>query len=296
MKKYILPLIISLFVLFGCSDSNEDEPIVNNSSSFPNIDNTQAMGVGTNLSAPTNTNVKLDSMKMYYYENTSFHPNLPGASYRNQVLTTPVVPTLFEAKHYFTYNSNGFVDKRTIVFDGFYDFDTNFKFIFDYDYNDVDRLQSVFLTIEANGETIYNENLEYVLGIEDDVLSQMQTNQFNITNYLGSTFNSPKNVFNPERNLLPSDVKLQYLPLFNLEIYNLSSEYDGLEGIVNGYFKNNLYINTHCTFLSNLKNTNEEPISLANLQYQVRSNQYPELIQFGNLGSGGLRVLYYYKY
>lgn len=184
MKKYILPLIISLFVLFGCSDSNEDEPIVNNSSSFPNIDNTQAMGVGTNLSAPTNTNVKLDSMKMYYYENTSFHPNLPGASYRNQVLTTPVVPTLFEAKHYFTYNSNGFVDKRTIFFDGFYDFDTNFKFIFDYDYNDVDRLQSVFLTIEANGETIYNENLEYVLGIEDDVLSQMQTNQFNITNYL----------------------------------------------------------------------------------------------------------------
>lgn len=94
MKKYILPLIISLFVLFGCSDSNEDEPIVNNSSSFPNIDNTQAMGVGTNLSAPTNTNVKLDSMKMYYYENTSFYPNLPGASYRNQVLTTPVVPTL----------------------------------------------------------------------------------------------------------------------------------------------------------------------------------------------------------
>ena len=39
---------------------------------------------------------------------------------------------------------------------------------------------------------------------------------------------------------------------------------------------------------------NEEFISLANLQYQVRSNHYPEIIQFGNLGSGGVRVLYYY--
>ena len=294
MKKYILPLAILSVALIGCSDSNDDKPIVIDGSSFPNIDNTQVMGVGNNLSAPTNTNVKLDSMKMYYYENTSFHPNLPGASYRNQVLTTPVAPTLFEAKHYFTYVSNGFVDKRTIIFDAFYDFDTDFKFIFDYDYNDVDRLQSVLLTIEANNETIYNENLEYVLGIEDVVLSQMQTNQFNITNYLGSTFNSPKNVFNPERNLLPSDVKLQYLPVFNAQINNLSSEYNGLEGIINGYFKNNLYINTHCTFLSNLKNMNEEFISLANLQYQVRSNHYPEIIQFGNLGSGGVRVLYYY--
>src|SRR5690606_30672198 len=125
---------------------------------------------------------------------------------RNQTLGLPIPPTIFEAKHYFTYTSNGFVDKRTIVFDAFYDFDTDFKFIFDYDYNDADRLQSVSLSIQADDEIIYNENLDYVLGIEDVVLSQMQTNQFNILSYVGSTFSSPKNVFNPERNLLPSDV------------------------------------------------------------------------------------------
>src|SRR5690606_25116784 len=188
MKKYILQLAILSFVMIGCSDSNDDEPTVNNSEDFPNIDNTQAMNVETNLSAPTNTNVKLDSMKVYYYENTSFHQNLPGASYRNQILTSPLPPTIFETKHYFTYASNGFVDKRTIVFDAFYDFDTDFKFTFDYDYNDVDRLQNVSLSIQADDEIIYNEDLEYVLGIEDVVLSQMQTNQFNILSYVGSTF------------------------------------------------------------------------------------------------------------
>lgn len=253
------------------------------------------MNVETNLSAPTNTNVKLDSMKVYYYENTSFHQNLPGASYRNQILTSPLPPTIFEAKHYFTYASNGFVDKRTIVFDAFYDFDTNFKFTFEYDYNDVDRLQNVSLSIQADEEIIYNEDLEYVLGIEDVVLSQMQTNQFNILSYVGSTFSSPKNVFNPERNLLPSDVKLQYLSMLDSQLDYLSGSYDGLEEILNEYFKKNLYINTHCTFLSNLMNQNQVPISLANIQYKVRANHYPEIIQFDNPYSGGFRYLYYYK-
>lgn len=295
MKKYTLPLAILSFVVIGCSDSNDDGPTVNNSGDFPNIDNTQVMGVGNNLSAPTNTNVKLDSMKMYYYENTSFHPNLPGASYRNQTLDMPIPPTLFEAKHYFTYNSNGFVDKRTIVFDAFYDFDTNFKFIFDYNYNDVDRLQSVFLSIQADDEMIYNENLDYVLGIEDVILSQMQTNQFNILSYVGSTFSSPKNVFNPERNLLPNDIKLQYLSILDSQLDYLSGSYDGLEEILNDYFKKNIYINTHCTFLKTINSNGFVEFPLANIQYKVRVDHYPEIIQFGNPGSGGVRILYYYR-
>lgn len=39
MKKYILQLAILSFVMIGCSDSNDDEPTVNNSEDFPNIDN-----------------------------------------------------------------------------------------------------------------------------------------------------------------------------------------------------------------------------------------------------------------
>lgn len=40
------------------------------------------MGVGTTLSTPTAMNVKLDSMKMYYYEDyINYSPNLPGMKY-----------------------------------------------------------------------------------------------------------------------------------------------------------------------------------------------------------------------
>lgn len=90
MKNKYLSLAFFSFLLFSCN--NDDAEIVENyTSEFPNIDNTQAMGVGATLSTPTSTNVKLDSMKMYYYADySSYSPNLPGMTYKYETKTTPV--------------------------------------------------------------------------------------------------------------------------------------------------------------------------------------------------------------
>ena len=100
------------FLLFSCND-NEEEIVESYTSEFPNRDNTQGMGVGTTLSTPTATNVKLDSMKMYYYEDyINYSPNLPGMTYNYETKESHPPSTLLEIKHYFTYEANGFVDKR----------------------------------------------------------------------------------------------------------------------------------------------------------------------------------------
>nr|WP_298003621.1 hypothetical protein [uncultured Flavobacterium sp.] len=58
-------------------------------------------------------NVKLDSMKMYYYEDyINYSPNLPGMTYNYETKESHPPSTLLEIKHYFTYEANGFVDKR----------------------------------------------------------------------------------------------------------------------------------------------------------------------------------------
>ncbi len=52
-------------------------------------------------------------MKMYYYEDyINYSPNLPGMTYNYETKESHPPSTLLEIKHYFTYEANGFVDKR----------------------------------------------------------------------------------------------------------------------------------------------------------------------------------------
>ena len=52
-------------------------------------------------------NVKLDSMKMYYYEDyINYSPNLPGMTYNYETKESHPPSTLLEIKHCFTYEAN----------------------------------------------------------------------------------------------------------------------------------------------------------------------------------------------
>lgn len=292
MKNSYLSLAFLSFSLFSCND-NDNEIIENYTTDFPNIDNTQAMGVGTTLSAPTSTNVKLDSMKMYYYDDyTNYSPNLPGMTYKYETKESHPPPILNEVDHYFSYEANGFVDKRTIVIS---DFNTKekFKFVLDHDYNSENQLNIVKVDFYADNELVISQSLNYTSETEQYFLNQTQTNEYNIIKVGNIEYTTPKNVFNPERNLLPINIKMQYLALFSSEIYN--SSYEGLLDILDGYFTNNMYINTHATFVNKSPNQNGIVVPPSNVQYKVRQDHYPEIIQYGNVRSGGYRYLYYYK-
>lgn len=101
MKNKYLSLTFLSVLLFSCNN-NDAEIVESYTSDFPNIDNTQTMGVSTTLSTPIATNVKLDSMKMYYYADySSYSPNLPGMTYKYETKTTPIPPFFMEVNHYF---------------------------------------------------------------------------------------------------------------------------------------------------------------------------------------------------
>lgn len=296
MKNKYLSVAFFSFLLFSCN--NDDAEIVENyTSEFPNVDNTQAMGVGETLSAPTSTNVKLDSMKMYYYTDySSYSPNLPGMTYNYETKELHPASVLHEIKHSFTYADNGFVDVRTIEVDKHDRNSNKFKFVFDYDYNNENQLSNVTVDIYVDNEQILSHNLEYYATIEQSYLNTIDRNEYNIVKLENIEFATPKNVFNPERNLLPVSTHLQYSVLLNAELYNIMYDYDGLAELVLGYFTHNMYINTHSTFLKEDNTTGfsySAPIS--NIQFKVRQDHYPKIIQYGNVNSGGYRYLYYYK-
>ncbi|MBA5792396.1 MULTISPECIES: hypothetical protein [unclassified Flavobacterium] len=292
MKSKYVSLVFLSFLLFSCN--NNDEMIENHTSDFPNIDNTQAMGVGETLSTPTSTNVKLDSMKMYYYRNFSrYSTNLPGMAYKYETKTTPVNPSLMEVKQSFSYAENGFVDIRTVEVNNHDWYSNKFKFILDYDYSSENQLNNVRVDLYVNDEQVASQNLQYTSETEKQYLNQLQTNEYNIIKAGNIEYTTPKNVFNPERNLLPLNIKLQYAAFFNSEFRN--GNYKGLIELLDGYFINNLYINTHVTFVNKAPNQGGIVVPLSNIQYKVRQDHYPEIIQYGNVSSGGYRYLYYYK-
>ena len=292
MKNKYLSLAFLSVLLFSCNN-NDDEIVENYTSDFPNIDNTQTMGVGTTLSTPIATNVKLDSMKMYYYADySSYSPNLPGMTYKYETKTTPIPPFFMEVNHYFTYETNGFVDKRTIVISDFYTKE-KFKFILDHDYNNENQLNNVKVDFYADNELVITQSLNYTSQTEQHFLNQTQTNEYNIIKVGNIEYTTPKNVYNPERNLLPGNTKMQYLALFSSDIYN--SSYDGLLELLDGYFTHNMYINAHATFVNKSQDQNGIVVPPSNVQFKVRQDHYPEIIQYGNVNSGGYRYLYYYK-
>lgn len=296
MKNKYLSLAFLSVLLLSCTN-NDAEIVENYTVDFPNIDNTQAMGVGATLSTPTSTNVKLDSMKMYYYADYSnYSPNLPGMTYKYETKTTPVNPSLMEVKQSFSYAENGFVDIRTVEVNKHDWYSNKFKFVFDYDYNNENELNNVKVDLYVNDEQVISKSLNYTPETEQYFLNQAQTNEYNIIKVGNIEYTTPKNVFNPERNLLPVSTHLQYSVLLNAELYNIMYDYDGLAELVLGYFTHNMYINTHSTFLKQDNTTGfsySAPIS--NIQYKVRQDHYPEIIQYGNVNSGGYRYLYYYK-
>lgn len=295
MKNKYLYLAFLSFSLISCNEDTE-QIIKNDTPDFPNIDNTQAMGVKEALTAPTNTNIKLDSMKIYYYADFPYvAPNLPGIVYQNEVKESHPSPILNEVKHYFTYSESGYLDIRTIEIQKDDWYSNKFKFVLDYDYNEEHKLINVKTDVYVNNEHIFTQSTPYESELEQSYLNQIQTNQYNILSDFNSEFATPKNVFSPERNLFPPDIKLQYLVIFSLELQKIMYDYEGLYEILNGYFIQNMYLNTHVTFLQNYKNQNESIISLSNLQYKVNTDHYPEIIQYGNVYSGGYRYLYYYK-
>lgn len=293
MKNTYLSLAFLSFILFSC-DSKDEEIVTSNTAEFPNIDNTQSMGVSTTLTAPTETNVKLDSMKMFYYEDhSSYSTNLLGMQYKTENKTTPVNPFSMEVKHSFSYAENGFVDIRTVEVDKHDWYSNTFKFVFDYDYNAQNQLNNIKVNVYVNDKQVVSQNLEYASANEQKYLNQMQLNQYNIVKFRDVVYSTPKNVYNPERNLLPANVKLQYIGLFSSEIYD--SSYEDLLELIEEYFTVNNYINSHATFLKEIKNRNGFVVPSSNIQYKVREDHYPEIIQYGNVKTGGYRFLYYYK-
>lgn len=303
-KIYFWPILL-LGSLFGCTD---EDPVLDNNSGpaeegptiindFPNIDNTQSMNVADQLSAPTNTNVRLDSMKMFYYQDYHYNENGPGMAYRNQVLTLPIPPIIESYTSYFTYEENGYVDKRTIVNEEKPFWDDQFKFIFDYNYTDDNALESVELVIEKNNEVVYQNNILYTTELQQSALDYVQFNEYNILSQTYYAYVTPKNVYNPEKSLLPEEVKFQFFPLLSLQFYEfLNSEFSEE---VNKLFYNYLlpynYINTHTTFISSRTDQPDYHYPLQNIQYQVRTDHYPEIIQYGQPNTGGYRNLYYYN-
>lgn len=296
MKNKYLSVAFLSVLLFSCNN-NDEEIVKNYTTDFPNIDNTQTMGVGTTLSTPTSTNVKLDSMKMYYYDFFSkATPNLPGMTYNYETKESHPPSTLLEIKHYFTYEANGFVDIRIVEVNKHDWYSNKFKFVFDYDYNNENQLSNVTVDIYVDNEKILDHNLEYYITIEQSYLNTIDRNEYNIVKLENIEFATPKNVFNPERNLLPVSTHLQYSVLLNAELYNIMYDYDGLAELVLGYFTHNMYINTHSTFLKEDNTTASSYVApLSNIQYKVRQDHYPEIIQYGNVYAGGYRFLYYYK-
>lgn len=292
MKNKYLSLTFLSVLLFSCNN-NDEEIVENYTSDFPNIDNTQAMGVGETLSTPTSTDVKLDSMKMYYYEDyINYSPNLPGMVYKYETKESHPPPMLNEVNHYFTYEENGFVDKRTIIVSDFYN-KAKFKFILDHDYNSENQLNNVKVDFYEDNELVISQSLNYTSETEQHFLNLTQTNEYNIIKVGNIEYTTPKNVYNPERNLLPGNTKMQYLALFSSDIYN--SSYDGLLELLDGYFTHNMYINTHATFVKKSPDQNGIVVPPSNVQFKVRQDHYPEIIQYGNVYAGGYRYLYYYK-
>ncbi|KAA5534335.1 hypothetical protein [Paenimyroides baculatum] len=251
------------------------------------------MGVGETLSTPTATNVKLDSMKMYYYDFFSkATPSLPGLTYMYETKESHPPSTLLEIKHYFTYEANGFVDTRTVVLSGFYN--TTFTFAFNYDYNDVNELEMSDLVIYKNNEMVHENTLDYSVNDPNESLKYYQYNQYNVTSNSVTDFKTPKNVYNPERNLLPPNIRLQYLNLLDNGVSGF--DFGNYYYVVRDLFDNRGFINTHCTFpLQNEYIEHHQPVLLDNIQYKVRQDHYPEIIQYGNVYAGGYRFLYYYK-
>jgi len=293
MKNKYLSVTFLSVLLFSCTN-NDAEIVQNYTTDFPNIDNTQAMGVGATLSTSTSTNVKLDSMKMYYYADySSYSPNLPGMTYNYETKTTPVNPSLMEVKQSFSYTENGFVDIRTVEVNKHDWYSNKFKFVFDHDYNNENELNNVKVDLYVNDEQVISKSLNYTPETEQYFLNQAQTNEYNIIKVGNIEYTTPKNVYNPERNLLPINTKMQYLALFSSEIYN--SSYDGLLELLDGYFTHNMYINTHATFVKKSQDQNGLVVPPSNVQFKVRQDHYPEIIQYGNVYAGGYRFLYYYK-
>lgn len=302
-KIHLLAILLSASIssciyddptLYNNSGPAEEGPIIK--VDFPNIDNTLAMNVVDQLSDPTNTNVKLDSMKMFYYQDYHYNVNGPGMAYKNQTFTIPG-PTIHSVSHYFTYEQNGFVDKRTVVLDDHYKWNEDYILIFDYNYNDEDELESIGLVIETNNEVIYQNNIEYTSELEQQILSSMIFDNYNILSISNYTFETPKNIYNPENNLLPEDVKLQFLPLFTSHFsqFFMNDSSSEFYDFYYEYLYPNSFINTHCTFVKtrNLQEVYQYP--LENIQYQVRADHYPEIIQYGQPDTGGYRNLYYYS-
>ena len=296
MEQYFMKNTYLLFgamlLLLGCT--NHDTIAIDDKKpwDFPPIDNTKEMGVSTDLSAPTVTDVKLDSMKIFYYQDyAGYSNNFPEMASKVQTKETPVAPYFYEIKHYFTYHKNGFLDKRTILYNDFYNKE-KFKFIFDFTYLD-NQLAGVTLDFYENNNLQHSIFQNYDDTTEKVLLDKIQANQFNIVSLENKIFVTPKNVYNPERNLLPSNVKLQFAAVFYAAPHN--GIYDDLLEPLLNYFIHDNYINTHVTFLKEHKNLNGFVIPIDNIQYKVRQDHYPEIIQYGNVKNGGFKYLYYYN-
>lgn len=299
MKKYLLPLAFLSFVLIGCSDDDslnnepaEEGPIVK--VDFPNVDNTQAMNVSSNLSVPTNTNVKLDSLKMYYYSNYHYNENGPGMSYRNQINSTPA-PVINSNTQYFTYDTNGFVSERTIRFNTFYTSNDVPKVIFKYNYTNQNTIESIVIRVLVNEVEKYNEEFLYDFSDEQNLFNTIQRNNFNIESFANATYVTPKNVYNAERNMFPSQTDFQFLYSVNTSLYEILSDLNADYEFSYNYLMYYNYINTHCTFVKTINDNGLVEFPLANIQYKVREDHYPEIIQYGDPYTGGFRYLYYYQ-
>ena len=299
MKKYIFPLAFLSFVLIGCSDDNsfengpaEEGPIIK--VDFPNIDNTQAMNVSTNLSAPMNTNVKMDSLKMYYYSNYHYNENGPGMSYKNQINSIPG-PVINSNTQYFTYAANGFVSERTIRFNTFYISDDVLKVVYHYNYTNQNTIESIVVKVLVNDVEKRNEVFTYDATVQQNLLNTITRNTFNIESVANANYITPKNVYNAERNMFPSQTDFQFLYSVNASLYEILSDLNADFDFSYDYLKYYNYINTHCTFVKTINDNGLVEFPLANIQYKVRADHYPEIIQYGDPYNGGYRYSYYYK-
>lgn len=301
MKESILKLVFLSFVFIGCTDDNdlsndnsgpaEEGPIIKEN--FPNIDNTQAMNVGSNLTAPTDTNVKLDSLKMYFYMDYFYSENGPGMSYKNN--KSIPAPGINSNTQYFSYNANGFVSERTIRFNTFYKSADVLKVVFNYEYTNENSFDNITIRVLVNEEERYHENFVYDSSIEQNLLNTIQHNNFNILSFDNANYLTPKNVYNAERNMFPSQTSFQYLYLINTSLYEILSGLNSDFEFSYEYLKYNNFINTHCTFINTINDFNLVQFPLENIQYKVRPDHYPEIIQFGDPYNGGYRYSYYYQ-
>lgn len=310
MKKIYFYAALTAFLATGCV--NDDRINTGEMVDFPEIDNTEAQGVGSILTTAPAIKPRLDSLKMYYYADiANSSPQLPGMSYKNEVKTSPLVPVLIELKHYFEYHSNGFLAKRVIeLSEGLMGEKT--KLIFDFSYDNDNDLELSTLSVQKGHEVIavnsirYNYNDQKVLEsfiyaspnktyeIKTLIPEPFKYNQYNLTQNQNTDFVTPKNVYSPEKNLLPEKIKLQYYNLFNKDDWSDMQNELGLFDISSLAF-NHSYINTHMTFPVRDFFEVRTPVNIQNIQYRVRKDHYPEIIQYGNVNEGGYRYLFYYK-